>query len=483
MYKMAARAFIGLWKVFPAVCIAVVFLNSGDVAAQSQRTVSGKITDSETGEPLPYVTVFVKLPNHTTKGTTTDFSGLYHLNTPLAADDSLYATYVGYLQAKKPLSKQHSVVIDFQMKSSNQLLNMVTITPKSYVNPAWAVMEGVIKHKIDNNPEKLESYEYESYSRIDLAVTNISDKMKQRKVMKQILPLMDSLKKIAGDDGKPVLPVFMSESVADYYYQRSPQRKTENIKRTQTSGVGIEDETLISEIIGNSFQQYNFYKNYIRIANKDFISPITDSWKALYNYELTEPDDNLNGRDCYRIEFKPKRSHDLSFNGVMWITKDDFALYRIDASVTPDANIDFLNKIRIQQEMVQPEGTTAWIPEKTRIIVHVSNLSKNWSGFLGKFYISNKNIAINKKYPPSLFKEPLTMNNDVTKKDESYWTQNRPEPLTADDKKIYHMIDTVKNLPIVRTYADLAGMLINGYYRMGKFSYGPYLYTYSYNDV
>lgn len=36
---------------------------------------------------------------------------------------------------------------------------------------------------------------------------------------------------------------------------------------------------------------------------------------------------------------------------------------------------------------------------------------------------------------------------------------------------------------MVRTYADIAGMLINGYYRIGKFSYGPYLYTYSYNDV
>ncbi|GAB3915663.1 DUF5686 and carboxypeptidase-like regulatory domain-containing protein [Mucilaginibacter boryungensis] len=483
MLRKANFVLPGLWKLFPVFCFAFICIFNTEASAQAVKRISGKITDAETGEPLPYVTVFVKLPNHTTKGITSDFSGLYHLVAPLASSDTIYATYVGYLQAKKPLPKEHTATVDFQLKADNQLLKTVTITPKSYVNPAWAILENVVKHKNENNLEKLNSYEYESYTRLELSVTNISDKMKQRKVMKQILPIMDSLKKMAGDDGKPILPVFMSESVADYYYQKNPQQKTENIKRTKTSGVGIEDETLISQIIGSSFQQYNFYKNYVRLANKDFISPITDSWKTFYNYELTDEHDKINGREYYKIEFKPKRSHDLSFVGVMWITHDDYALYRIDMSVTPDANLDFLNKIRIQQEMVQPQGTTAWIPEKTRITVHVSNIAKNWSGFLGKFYLSNKNFAVNKTYPPAVFKEPLTMSDDITKQDESYWTRNRPEPLTEDDKKVYHIIDTVKNLPMVRTYADIAGMLINGYYRIGKFSYGPYLYTYSYNDV
>jgi hypothetical protein len=483
MLRKAEFVLPGLRKIFPVFCIAFMFILNNEASAQAVKNITGKITDAETGEPLPYVTVFVKLPNHTTRGITSDFSGLYHLVAPLASGDTIYATYVGYLQAKKPLPKEHATTIDFQLKADNQLLKMVTITPKSYVNPAWAILENVVKHKDENNLEKLNSYEYESYTKLELSVTNISDKMKQRKIMKQILPIMDSLKKMAGDDGKPILPVFMSESVADYFYQKSPQQKTENIKRTKTSGVGIEDETLISQIIGSSFQQYNFYKNYVRLANKDFISPITDSWKLFYNYELTDEHDIINGRECYKIEFKPKRSHDLSFVGVMWITHDNYALYRVDMSVTPDANLDFLNKIRIQQEMVQPPGTTAWLPEKTRITVHVSSLAKSWSGFLGKFYLSNRNFAVNKTYPPAVFKEPLTMSDDITKKDENYWTQNRPEPLTEDDKKVYHIIDTVKNLPIVRTYADIAGMLINGYYRIGKFSYGPYLYTYSYNDV
>ncbi|MES2275360.1 MAG: DUF5686 family protein [Bacteroidota bacterium] len=471
-------------KIFPVFCVAFVCLLFHTGAnAQAVKNISGKITDAETGEALPYVTVFVKLPNHTNKATTTDFSGLYHLVAPLASVDSIYATYIGYTQAKKPLPKEHTVTVDFQMKTDNQLLKMVTVTPKSYVNPAWAIMENMVKHKDDNNIDNLKSYQYQSYNRLELAVTNISDKMKQRKVMKQILPLMDSLQKMAGDEGKPILPVFMSETVSDFYFQHSPEQKTEHVLRTKVSGVGIEDETLISQIIGTSFQQYNFYKNYLRLAGKDFISPLTDSWKTFYNYELTDAHDKLDGRELYKIEFKPKRAHDLAFVGVMWITQDNYALYRIDVSVAPDANLDFLNKIRIQEEMMQPVGTTAWVPEKTRIVVHISNIKKSWSGFIGNFYLSNKDIRINQTYPKDLFKEPLTMSDSISKKDENYWTKNRPEALTPADIKVYQMIDTVKNLPIVKTYADIAGMLINGYYRIGKFSYGPYPYTYSYNDV
>ncbi|GAB3932494.1 DUF5686 and carboxypeptidase-like regulatory domain-containing protein [Mucilaginibacter myungsuensis] len=470
-----------LGKLFPLLCFVLTFCPCA--RAQSVKTYTGKITDAETGEPLPYVTIYVKLPNNTTKGTTTDFSGVYRLVTPLATGDSIYATYVGYILTKKPLPAGRTGTVDFQMKTNTELLKTVTITPKKYINPAWAILDGVVQHKDENNLDKLKSYEYQSYNRLGLSLTNISDKMKQRKVMKQILPLMDSLQKIAGDDGTPNLPVFVSETVTDFYHQHNPDLKTEKIQRTRTSGIGIEDETLVSQIVGSAFQQYNFYKNYVRLAGKDFISPITDSWKMFYNYELVDSQDKIHGVELYRIEFKPKRSHDLAFVGTMWITQDTYALYRLDVSVTPDANLDFLDKIKIQQEMVQPAGSTAWLPEKTRIIVNISNIAKSWSGFIGNFYVANKNFKINQTYPRELFKEPMTMNDSISVKNEDYWVQNRPEPLTATDKRVYQIIDTVKSLPIVKSYTDILGMLINGYYRVGKFGFGPYLYTFSYNDV
>lgn len=464
-----------------SLCLLSGFV-SFQANAQQTKNISGKVTDAQTAEPIPYVTVFVKLPNHTNKATTTDFDGLYHMDVPANAD-TCYVRYIGYLPSKKVLAHGNATDVNFQMNADNKLLKEVRITPKSYVNPAWEIMDAMVKHKDQNNMEKLKSYRYESYNRIEVFMNNLSDKMRRRKVMAQLLPLMDSLKQIAGSNGTPVLPIFMSETISDLTHQRSPDRKTENVLRTKVSGVGIEDGTLISQIVSAGFQQYNFYKNYLRLAGKDFISPMSDSWKLFYDYELVERNDRINGKDYYKISFKPKRDHDLSFSGVMWLTQDTYALYRMDASLSPNANIDFLDKIRIQQEMVQPAGTDAWVPSLTRVVVNVSNILKNQSGFIGQFYISNRDFKVNEVYPESTFKEPLTLSDDADKVDEQYWKTHRHDTLTNADKKVYQMIDTVKNLPIVRTYADLIGMLINGYYRAGKFSFGPYLYTYSYNDL
>jgi hypothetical protein len=472
---------IGVVKT--ARCLFALLFFFSTAAAQQNKLITGKITDAQTGEPIPYATILVKLPGHALKGTSSDFDGLYHLAVPPnIITDSVYVTCIGYLPARKALPAA-SGSVDFQLTVSSHALNMVKITPRGYVNPASEIMANMVKHKPANDLKYLKSYQYQSYNRIELSIANLSEKLKKRKVFKQLLPIMDSLKKTAGDDGTPVLPVFMSETASDYYYENNPARKTEHVQRTRATGVGIEDETLVSQLVGTTFFQYDFYSNYLKLAGKDFMSPLTDSWKLFYNYELIDRNDKIDGKEYYKIAFKPKRSHDLAFDGVMWITKDSYALFRMNASVSADANLNFLKKVIIQQEMAQPDGTTAWIPQKTRIVVHISGLSQNSSGFIGKFYLSNNAFQVNRSYPEALFKHSLVLANDVNKTDDAYWLKNRQDSLTVDEKRMFRVIDTVKNLPLVKTYANLAGMLINGYYKVGEISLGPYPYTYSYNDL
>src|SRR5476651_548496 len=153
MLKQADFVLRGLRKLFPIFSLLLIFAFGHTASAQITKAISGTVTDAETGEPLPYVTIFVKLPNHTNKGTTTDFSGIYHIIVPATSGDSIYASYVGYLQTAKLRPKENTSVVDFQMKANSQILKTVTITPKTYVNPAWAIMEAIVKHKDDNNLE------------------------------------------------------------------------------------------------------------------------------------------------------------------------------------------------------------------------------------------------------------------------------------------------------------------------------------------
>lgn len=61
-----------------------------------QFAVSGKVTDAQTGEPLPGVNVIVK---GTTIGTATNVQGMYKLDIP-SAQDTLVYTYIGYVSKK-----------------------------------------------------------------------------------------------------------------------------------------------------------------------------------------------------------------------------------------------------------------------------------------------------------------------------------------------------------------------------------------------
>jgi hypothetical protein len=41
-------------------------------------------------------------------------------------------------------------------------------------------------------------------------------------------------------------------------------------------------------MIGSSFQEYNFYQNWLNILSKEFVSPIADGWRIYYDYDLTD---------------------------------------------------------------------------------------------------------------------------------------------------------------------------------------------------
>ncbi|MDP9048131.1 MAG: DUF5686 family protein, partial [Bacteroidota bacterium] len=368
------------------------------------------------------------------------------------------------------------------LKPFSQQLREVRVTPKSYVNPAWEILSEVIRHKPANDPRSLQSYKYESYNRIELDATNISSNLLKKKGFDKAISISDSLH-LAGIRNLPVLPLFLSETTSQFYYRNSPESKRENITRTKTNGVGFEDGTLLAQLTGSTFQQYNFYRNYVSAAGKDFISPIADGWKTWYDYELQNRHAIIDGKICYQISFRPKRAQDLAFTGTIWIAQDNFALYQVKATIEPSANLNFIHQISIQQKMDGNGTDRPWLPVKTRILVEVNQLSANSSGLLAKSYTANKNIVVNKDYPDNFFNESITMADDVQKRDEHFWDLNRPDSLTNAEKSVYRLIDTVKDIPTIRNYLTVADLLINGSYRVGSLSFGPILQTYSYNSV
>jgi hypothetical protein len=316
-------------------------------------------------------------------------------------------------------------------------------------------------------------------------VDNITEKFKKKKVTREILSLFDSAKKMAGEDGKPIIPIFVSETMSDFYYRSSPSRTRENVKKQKITGIGIEDGSAVSQLVGATFLQYNFYQNWLNIGGKDFISPIADGGRTFYEYTLVSKKDYIDSTKCYKITFEPKRPQDLAFVGTMWITDSlkHFALKRIDAKISGSANLNFIEQIKVQQELTQPDSAKAWLPAKTRVTVDIGDINDNWAGMLLKFYASHKKFVLDSVKPMGFFEQTVVLPEDVKDEDPDYWNKNRHDSLTVEEKHVFHMIDTIKKLPTVRTYIEVADLVINGYKRVGKVEFGNYLYTFAVNDV
>lgn len=463
----------------------LALLGVTNIALAQQTSVRGKVKDMDTGEPMPFVNIFFQ---GTTTGVTTNFDGYFEITTE-EPTDSLVASYIGYQKLMKPIRAGESQTVNFQLAPAATALKEVEIVYGEYENPAWEVLRNVVKNKSRNDQRSLDAYEYESYSKIELDVDNISEKFKKKKIVSKILSAFDSMKRIEGDDGKPILPVFISETLSKSFFVNNPAKQRENILKTQLTGVAIEDGGLTSQVIGSSFQVYNLYENWISIADKDFISPIADSWKAFYDYELQNNEmemEEVEGFPCYRITFKPKRPEDLAFSGTMWITDstNHYALKQVELRIGQEANLNFIEKVQVQQTLSPVEGTEAWLPSKSRILIDIGEVRDDWAGMLAKFYVSNKNFVANKPKPAAFYEERVKVADDALKPvEKGFWQDNRHDTLSASEMQIYQMIDTLKKLPVVKTYVEVADIVFNGYKTIGKFNIGTYTNLYAFNNI
>lgn len=444
--------------------------------AHAQKTiVSGKVTDAKTNEPVPFANVLLV---GTGDGGSTDFDGYYTVRTDQPFD-SLKVSFMGYRPKTVAVSKDQKQTVNVQLLPATQSLEEVVVRPGK--NPALVILDSVDAHRKQNDKRSLNAYQYEAYSRVEISVDNISEAFRNNKLMKPFGYVFDSLQVAAGPDGEMVLPIFISETLSDYYYRDRGDQDKEVIKANKIKGVGVDEDSYITQFVGASFQEYNFYESFLGILDKKFISPLAPGAKTYYHFYL---DDSLyiDGQYCYLITIEPKRPQDLAFKGKMWIRDTTYALKRIAVEIPEAANVNFLEKLKIQQDLTATEAGP-WLPRKTRIQINVAEPTGKSFGMLGSFYLSHQDIVVNKPKEPSFYTNEVSVASDARQPDAQYWKKVRHDSLSQTEENLYGIIDSIKNFPKVKSYIEIADIIVNGYYGVGKFDLGPYLLLYGYNPV
>lgn len=376
----------------------------------SQNRIRGKITNKVTHEPLAFVNIIL----NTGEVFTSNIDGTFSIR-PKGEVTSMECKYVGYKSKVVPITSSY---IQIELEPKDILLKEFKVIPGE--NPANRIIRRVIQNRKLNNPEKLSSFQYLSYNKTNYgldSIVNIGDST-----------IADSTMLFGG-----VYLLFI-ESVARHKYIR-PNLKEEIIIANKVSGF---KSPSFSSIV-TQFQPFGFYKNTLKILDKNYLNPISKG--SLSKYDFRIEDTILNATDTtFILSFKPKKGKNFDgLTGLLYINTNMYAIQNVIAEPFEKAFISM--KIQQKYSFVNQKQ---WFPEQLNYQLIIENYPEEGLGTTlnGEAFIDSVVLE------PNLSKRDISLvnlkiENGANDKDSTYWDGVRKTPLTKREKKTYRIIDSI----------------------------------------
>lgn len=89
---------------------------------------------------------------------------------------------VGYATRTLPLTPGTFNHVDFALEAVEFGIGQVVITPGE--NPAYPILDGVIRNKPLNDPERYDTYSCRTYTKMELDLTNIRPQFRSRRLQR-----------------------------------------------------------------------------------------------------------------------------------------------------------------------------------------------------------------------------------------------------------------------------------------------------------
>ncbi|MBS1588581.1 MAG: carboxypeptidase-like regulatory domain-containing protein [Bacteroidetes bacterium] len=446
-----------------------------------ERSFNGVIKDINTGEGIPFATVFIP---GTGLGTSADINGNFSFTDPHGHGDTLRIQAVGYTTQNKKLEKgKNEFSFYIELLRTDNTLEEFVLRPGE--DPAVVLMRQIIAHKPENNPDRTQNYGYEIYNKLEVDLQRLSKEQFEKLPIPYMRKFSFIYKNMDSTSEKsPFLPFYLTETLSDYYFQRSPKKTREFIKASQMKGVKNES---ITQFMGGMYQNINSYNNFIPVFDKQFVSPISNQGLFYYKYRIKDTQQAY-GHDIILVQFTPRRNGENCFYGDFWVVDSIYALQRINMEVPKDANINWVNRVSLYQEFA-PIKDTLWFCTKDKFIADfVAPYGAKLPGFIGRKTTTYQNILVNdtsvlRVLSNPKIKDDVTIADSSKNKSEAFWTTARHDTLNKNERAIYHMIDTLETLPFFIRYKNLIKFFTTGKKEFGPIELGPYWNVYSSNPI
>ena len=452
--------------LFLLVCFVTVLTAGAQV-----KTLKGIVLDKQSDEPIPYASAVFKLSG---RGMLTDSLGNFEFRfSSWPVGDTLEINNVGYKLTQIPFTEaQDSAFITVYIEVLPPQHEAVV---KVKYNRALWFWRKIIAHKDRNNKSQFDNYGYEVYNKLELDINNVNkDKLSKNFLLKPLNFIFDYTDTTS--EKTAFLPIYLTETISDYYYQKQPYKTREVMKATNASG--FTNESWMKQL-GATYQNVNVYSNLIPVFDQSFISPIADNADNYYNYKLLDTQ-YLGGRRLVHLKFSPKRIGENTFDGDCWVNDTSFAIQKITMRPSMDVNINFVKGLSLIQEY-KLVNDTLWFLYKDKFVVDLAPVGENKLGAKGRKTTTFRNVMVNsdtvlRELAKSKANEDIILIPKTNNLPDSFWNKNRFEPLNKNEQAIYTLLDTLTNNKTFLRYKHTADLLTTGTRDLGNIRVGPWFY-------
>jgi len=473
-------------KVIYSFLIVVVCLATGLSAYAQKTVVTGAVRDAVSKEPLPYVSVFFK---GTTIGTQTDLNGNYALSSS-GPQEGLSFNYVGYITLSKNVNPGFEQKLDVALVPDAKALGEVTVVGgkktryRNKDNPAVELIKQVIAHREENRISNFNTAAFRQYDKMLFSMSNVSEKFKNKRIFRNyqfLFQEQDST--LIG--GKNLLPIYIQEKLTDKYFASDPTRNKSVI-------IGEKQVNFDQQLVDNNgmkvyfermYQDIDIYKNNISVISNEFLSPIANAAPSFYKFFITDTIKTGHG-EVIELAFTPRNGTDMLFEGKLYVSNDShFAVTGVSMGVNKNINLNFVRALKIDLDF-EPTVSGKYSLAKSKLIADFGLGKTKGMGFTGERSSTYKNYQYDIKLPDTIFQgRSIVSVAGASARDEQYWEKNRLDPLSKEQAKIYHNIDTLQKIPSFQRTVKIATLLFAGYGNLGPYEIGPVNTFYSFNNV
>ena len=463
------------WTLFFLLLLAAV-----TAAAQGTTRVRGMVTDADTGEPVPFVSVYF---DGTTIGISTDMDGRYSLETRSPQARVLTASLIGYESLSIPVSQGAFKEINFRLKQDHTQLNAALVKPDNrYIK---RILRKLDRSLPVNDPDNAPDWNTRLYSKIEFDVQNLEELLRIRALDGSIGFIRDYADTSA-ITGRSYIPALISENLSDVYHSQDPSFNREVMRASRISG--LEDDNALRQFTGSYLLKTNFYKETIGVFNLVIPNPAAESSHIFYNYFLVDSL-QVEGRKTYVLRFHPKKLvTSPTLDGEMQIDAEDFGIRSVHANLSGESNVNWIRHINFEiQNRRLPNGR--WFYGEERLFIDFSITVSDESRIIA--FLGNRHLVYEEPvFEPVSDKDALSSKEAVVMRnvrvgDETFWESARPYKLSEREKGIYQMVDQIQQTPVYKWTYAISRTLVSNYYEVKpwRFEFGRWPQTFAYNDM